>query len=142
MVGTVNKYADDLLKLRSWLNASLPSYGSAAALDLMLFIIANLNGGQGARLKDLYRSLPYSESNIRRYLRLMEKDGWIVVRKDDHDLRNHIALPTLKLLGAFRDYVLRSKRLADGLTESGLSEWYSSTAPASAERPPGEADPR
>ena len=119
----IKTYAEELLRLRTWANDSLPAYGSSAAVDMMLYVIAHHRGASGSRLKDLYLSLPYSESNLRRYLRLMEKDGWVVLQADADDHRNHLVSPTPRLLAAFEDYALRAKRMADGVSEESLVEW-------------------
>lgn len=126
----INTYAEELLKLRSWAHDALPAYGSAAAVDMMLYVIANGRGDSGSRLKDLYLSLPHSESNLRRYLRLMEKDGWVTLRAADDDQRNHLVAPTERLLGAFEEYARRATRLVDGVSEKHLVEWVGEAAAA------------
>ena len=82
---SLNEFARELLKLRAWLHRSMPDYGSFVSHDLMLTVIANAGHRDGINLKQIYRSLPYSESNIRRYLRMLESDGWIDVRKASKD---------------------------------------------------------
>ena len=134
---TINSYAEALLKLRTWADETLPAYGSAAALDMMLYVIAHGRGPAGSRLKDLYLSLPHSESNLRRYLRLMEKDGWVTLRAADDDQRNHLVSPTPRLLEAFEAYAPRPVRLADGVSESRLLEWVDRAAGGAPAAPAG-----
>lgn len=119
----VQDYAQELLKLRRWWSSNPPFNGHAAPIDLMLFLVARYDNGRGARLKDVYRSLGHSESNIRRYLRFMERDGWVVIHKDDGDMRNHIAVPTRRMLAAFREYALHAKRLTDRITPDSVAAW-------------------
>lgn len=55
-------------------------------------------------LKQLYSILPYSEPQLRRHLRRLEQENWVLVRQDPVDARNRHVLPTEKMLDAYSNY--------------------------------------
>jgi DNA-binding MarR family transcriptional regulator len=126
----LQEYAQELLALRLQWHSGLPGRASPAVIDLIFLLVARLDCGRGTPLKQVYGLLPYSESNIRRYLRQLERDGWLTVREDEADRRAGVAVPTAKLLQSFQAYALGLKR---------LSERFAQAAPSSAPSP--EAQP-
>lgn len=107
----LQEFAQELLALRLQWHSGLPGKASPAVVDLMFLLVARLDCGRGTPLKQVYGMLPYSESNIRRYLRQLEREGWLTVREDEADRRAGVAVPTAKLLQAFQAYALGLKRL-------------------------------
>ena len=103
-MNSLQEFARRLLTLRAWSEKNLPLYGSNVSYELVLCVLANGGKDRAASLKHIYSKLPYSESNIRRYLRMLETDGWIRVSKDNGDMRNHVAEPTERLLRAFEAF--------------------------------------
>ena len=118
----LQEYAQELLNLRLHWHSGLPGKASPAVIDLVFLLVARLDRGRGTPLKQVYGLLPYSESNVRRYLRELERDGWLTVRENEADRRAGLALPTTKMLQAFQSYALGIKRLAARLELDGSSD--------------------
>ncbi len=64
----------------------------------------NYDAAPSFGLKQLYSVLPYSEPQLRRHLRRLEQENWVLVHQDPVDARNRHVAPTEKLLNAYSDY--------------------------------------
>lgn len=93
-----------LKKLRVWTNGNLPVYGTYIGYDLGIQILESSTCSHRSSLKEIYHSLPHSEPQLRRKLRVFERDGWIRLEKSHCDQRNHLVIPSEKMLSAYAHY--------------------------------------
>lgn len=78
-------------KIKTWEENNLPVciYGSSIGYSLFLEI-ARLNINDDITLKNIYLSLNSSECTARLFIRQLEKDSWIDLRKCEKDRRNRL----------------------------------------------------
>jgi DNA-binding MarR family transcriptional regulator len=95
-----------LIEKRNWADSHLPTYGTLICYDLALHVLRAVGGETPVALKQLYRTLPYSEAHLRRQLRRFEEDQWVRSRPHPDDARNRFVEPTEKMLSAYREYFL------------------------------------
>lgn len=84
-----------MLRLREWEWVNLPTYGTTAGYALFLKL-ACLPPAGAISLKNMYLSMPCSESTTRLLFRNLERDGLIYLPRDRLDQR-------------FREFQLTSK---------------------------------
>ena len=93
-----------IIALNDWCRANLPTDGSPIAHELSLHIVMRYNSTPTFGLKQLYNILPYSEPQLRRHLRRLEQENWVLVQQDPVDARNRHVQPTEKMLDAYSTY--------------------------------------
>lgn len=93
-----------IIAFNDWCRANLPTDGSPIAHELSLHIVMRYNTTPTFGLKQLYSILPYSEPQLRRHLRRLEQENWVLVRQDPVDARNRHVQPTEKMLDAYTTY--------------------------------------
>ncbi len=89
------KLIGHMLRLREWEWVNLPTYGTTAGYALFLKL-ACLPPAGAISLKNMYLSMPCSESTTRLLFRNLERDGLIYLPRDRLDQR-------------FREFQLTSK---------------------------------
>lgn len=99
-----NKKARAIIALNNWCRTHLPTEGSPIAHELSLHIVMNYDAVSSSGLKQLYGVLPYSEPQLRRHLRRLEQENWVLVHQDEIDAHNRHVAPTEKLLNAYAAY--------------------------------------
>lgn len=104
MESKFNHKARAIIALNDWCRANLPTDGSPIAHELSLHIVMNNDTAPIFGLKQLYGILPFSEPQLRRHLRRLEQDNWVMVLQDPVDARNRHVEPTDKLLNTYEDY--------------------------------------
>lgn len=100
--------------LRVWEDSNLPTYGSEAGYDLLIYL-ACLETSKEVNLKSIYLSLPYAESTIRLLIRNLEDDGFIIMPKDQEDNRFRVLIPTPK----FQNLIENWNKQIESCFESG-----------------------
>lgn len=91
-----------LYQLRTWERDNLPICRTNAGYHLFLLISQSVIGNDGARLKNIYHSLPFSEKTLRLLLRELESSGWIDMPNKTIDCRHKDIIPTEKLNAVLR----------------------------------------
>lgn len=104
MASQYEQKARAIIDLNNWCRANLPTEGSPIAHELSLHIVMNYDGAPSFGLKQLYNVLPYSEPQLRRHLRRLEQENWVLVNQDAVDARNRRVAPTEKLLNTYAHY--------------------------------------
>jgi DNA-binding MarR family transcriptional regulator len=79
------------------IRADVPTYGSLIGYKIFLLLCEHELRSQHARLKDLYLDLGHSHGAVRRLVRMLQEDGWIVVETSNHDRRARHVRPTPRL---------------------------------------------
>jgi DNA-binding MarR family transcriptional regulator len=106
-----------IITLNDWCRANLPTDGSPIAHELSLHIVMRFDSNPTLGLKQLYSTVPYSEPQLRRHLRRLEQENWVLVRADPVDARNRHVLPTEKMLDAYANYFSLFHSVAEKLDE-------------------------
>lgn len=94
----------------------------------------NYDGAPSFGLKQLYNVLPYSEPQLRRHLRRLEQENWLLVNQDAVDARNRRVAPTEKLLNTYAHYF----KLLASAAPLMETEWVLLIAFRSTQEPSGE----
>ncbi len=100
-----------LVAVQHWVRCNLPVEQSALAYDLILLVIDRTLTDSPLTLKELFHSLPYSETGVRKQLTRLIKTGQmrIEVFRQDGRVRHVVAEPCLIKLFEGLNVVLRSK---------------------------------
>lgn len=86
----------------------MPMSGSIIAGDIVLLALAR-DEGDAARVKDFHLSLRYSEDRVSQVLKVLVRDGWLVMERDEADkrMRKVHASDRLRLLfGEYQRFLL------------------------------------
>lgn len=101
--------ASSLLRLlkqkRAFLKSDVPAYGSVIGLEIFLVLCEADVRGSFPRLKDLNVEISRSPGAVRRIVRAMAEDGWIELRKADHDHRTRVVVPAPRLRRTIAGYL-------------------------------------
>lgn len=76
------------IRVREWQSRHLPIAQSLVALDVFLHIAHHSLIGQFTPLKSLYASLLYSKPAIRKYLKYLSTEGYVLVHESPEDKRS------------------------------------------------------
>ncbi len=89
--------ATALVNVQHWVRGNLPVEQSALAYELILLVLERTLNGSPLTLKELFHSLPYSETGIRKQLVRFVKGGTmrIEVSRRDGRVRHVVAEPGL-----------------------------------------------
>ncbi|MFZ4533412.1 MAG: hypothetical protein ACOYOJ_16555 [Alsobacter sp.] len=109
----IDTAAKHLLMVRTWEKLNLPTYNSVIGFDVILYIMASYGNDRTNNLKSLYRSIDYSESQIRAFIRRLESDHWIVLVENAADRRNRYIKPSQSLIAKFAEYVTIFRKVGD-----------------------------
>jgi len=109
----IDTAAKHLLMVRTWEKLNLPTYNSVIGFDVILQIMASYGSDRTNNLKHLYRSVDYSESQIRAFIRRLESDEWIVLVENAADRRNRYIKPSQNLLAKFAEYVTVFRKVGE-----------------------------
>lgn len=104
----------DLERLFAWQRKHMPILDTPAGAEVLVWLLKNATCTRP--LKDLYRGSRFSEPTIRWILKTMVEDGFIVIDRNDHDLRVRTVRLTSKLAATVQEYLrlLRACVPADG----------------------------
>ena len=109
----IDMAAKHLLMVREWEKLNLPTYNSVIGFDVILHIMASYGNDRTNNLKHLYRSVDYSESQIRAFIRRLESDQWIVLLENAADRRNRYIKPSQNLIAKFAEYVTVFRKVGE-----------------------------
>ena len=102
-----------LQALRLIARETLPAHQSLLVYDLLLLVAYEQSHGRKTRMKNIFMSLPHSATGIRRHLRILVKDKWLLVSRDQQDRRvRHLGL-TEKGIRALLQYAEHSSLVID-----------------------------
>lgn len=93
-----------MCELRTWERKHLPISRTNAGYHLFLFLSHSVLSDEGARLKNIYHSLPFSEKTLRLLLRELESDGWIQMPNKSNDPRYKEIIPTAKFNNVLKSW--------------------------------------
>lgn len=92
------KLINAIKKIKTWERDNLPAYIYGSSIGYSLFLeIAKLKMNDDITLKSIYFSLNSSECSARTFIRQLEKDSWINLRKCEKDRRNRLIKKADKL---------------------------------------------
>lgn len=102
-----------LQALRLIARETLPTHQSLLVYDLLLLVAYEQSHGRRTMMKNIFMSLPHSATGIRRHLRILLKDKWLLVSRDQEDRRvRHLGL-TEKGIRALLQYAEHSSLVID-----------------------------
>lgn len=78
---------ENLTHLRNWRRDNFKNYESPAAYDLIIFLALEFARGETFTVKQLFASIPYSYTAVRRYYKQLISDGLILSVPDISDGR-------------------------------------------------------
>jgi DNA-binding MarR family transcriptional regulator len=107
-----------LQALRLIARETLPAHQSLLVYDLLLLVAYEQSHGRKTMMKSIFMSLPHSTTGIRRHLRILLKDKWLLVSRDQQDRRvRHLGL-TEKGIRALLQYAEHSSLIIDCSNEA------------------------
>ena len=99
------EYLDELRRLSTFAREALPTYGSWSCWDLGMVLVKAALESREPTIKEVSLSLSCAESNVRKYLRSLERDGWIKIRTNPRDNRSSVVTPTHAMITAYHSYL-------------------------------------
>jgi len=81
--------------------------------ELLVWVLTEHHSGRPTSLKRCYLSLPFSEKNLRKAVKLLEDKGYIALYTADGDRRKTLILPTSALLVALTNRAQIASRLME-----------------------------
>lgn len=112
------EYLEDLRRLSAFAREKLPTYGSWSCWDLGLVLVKAALESRELTIKQVSLSLSCAESNIRRYLRHLERDGWIRIRTNPRDHRSSIVTATDAMIQIYQSYLTMQAQAAERLLQA------------------------
>jgi DNA-binding MarR family transcriptional regulator len=101
--GGMNQFSTWLIEKRRWEFEQFQFSRSAIAYDVVLCLYNLHQKNQNFAMKDVYRSLPYSESQVRSVIRSLEKDGLLTL-SSGRDRRRRVFSITSRLDDLMAEY--------------------------------------
>lgn len=92
------------LKIRAWEKINIPNGQSGIAVEICLLISHYTMTGSPLTLKTLFYSMEFSEAGIRKQLRYLIKEQWILLLGNSKDKRLKHVLATEKMLNTINNY--------------------------------------
>ncbi len=97
-------FAEQLQAINTFLDSVFVGRHTSLPQAVILWLAINYLSHQRSPLKTAHLSLPYSEPAIRRYLRQLERDGWIEFNKHSADKRYRELILTKKFINSFSEF--------------------------------------
>ncbi len=97
-------FAEQLQAINTFLDSVFVGRHTSLPQAVILWLAINYLSHQRSPLKTAHLSLPYSEPAIRRYLRQLERDGWIEFNKNSADKRYRELILTKKFINSFSEF--------------------------------------
>lgn len=94
------------IRVREWQSKHLPIAQSLVALDVFLHIAHHSLIGQFTPLKSLYASLLYSKPGIRKYLKYLSAEGYVLEHESPEDKRSTSFSLSDKALHLIDEYLI------------------------------------
>lgn len=104
-----------LQALRVIARETLPAHQSLLVYDLLLLVAYEQSHGRRTMMKNIFMSLPHSATGIRRHLRILLKDKWLLIAPDQQDRRVRYLRLTEKGIQALLEYAKHSSLVIDCL---------------------------
>lgn len=76
--------------------------------ELLLWVLIEYHAGRPTTLKRCYLSLPFAEKNLRRAVKILEANGFVLLYLAEADKRKTIILPTTSLLAKVTDALVET----------------------------------
>jgi hypothetical protein len=97
-------FAEQLQAINTFLDNVFVGRHTSLPQAVILWLAINYFSNQKLPLKVAHLSLPYSEPAIRRYLRQLERDGWVEFNKSSADKRYRELILTKKFINSFSGF--------------------------------------
>lgn len=97
-------FAEQLQSINTFLDSVFVGRHTSLPQAVILWLAVNYLSHQRSPLKTAHLSLPYSEPAIRRYLRQLERDGWVEFNKNSQDKRYRELILTKKFINSFSEF--------------------------------------
>ena len=97
-------FAEQLQAINTFLDSVFIGRHTSLPQAVILWLAINYFSQQRSPLKTAHLSLPYSEPAIRRYLRQLERDGWVEFNKNSVDKRYRELILTKKFINSFSEF--------------------------------------
>jgi len=101
---THNLLIDSIFSLRGWCRENLPTENSLIAYDIVLILAIHNYSKSTITVKQLFSSVPYSYTAIRKHYQRLLADDWIELYSDTVDKRIKFVRPTTKFVSTMNQY--------------------------------------
>lgn len=85
-------------QLEAMLTIAVTGQSSLMYRELLVWVLAEHHAGRPTSLKRCYLSLPFSEKNLRKAVKMLENNGYLSLFTADGDRRKTLLSPTSNLL--------------------------------------------
>jgi hypothetical protein len=100
-------------QLEMTLTVAVTGQSSLMYRELLVWVLTEHHSGRPTSLKRCYLSLPFSEKNLRKAVKLLEDKGYIALYTADGDRRKTLILPTSALLVTLTNRAQIASRLIE-----------------------------
>ena len=100
-------------QLEMTLTVAVTGESSLMYRELLVWVLTEHQSGRPTSLKRCYLSLPFSEKNLRKAVKLLEDKGYIALYTADGDRRKTLILPTSALLVTLTNRAQIASRLIE-----------------------------
>lgn len=101
------QFTSALLAVREWEKQNLPSSQSILAFEIFILIAHHTVSEKPLTLHQLFYSVDFSETGIRKQLAKLIDDGWCCLVGGSHDKRLKHVVAEAKMLEALDSYTLQ-----------------------------------
>ena len=98
-------YLKKIIDIKFYEYQNLPIEQSSLALDLFIFIAFGNLKDNPPTLKELFNSINYSETGVRKHLNRLLAEGWCHLEGSGHDKRLRHVVAEPKMINAVINYI-------------------------------------
>ena len=108
-------------QLEAMLTIAVTGQSSLMYRELLVWVLAEHHAGRPTSLKRCYLSLPFSEKNLRKAVKMLEDNGYLSLFTADGDRRKTLISPTHNLLVTLAQRARMALHLANQLDDELLA---------------------
>ena len=108
-------------QLEAMLTIAVTGQSSLMYRELLVWVLAEHHAGRPTSLKRCYLSLPFSEKNLRKAVKMLEDNGYLSLFTADGDRRKTLISPTHNLLVTLAQRARMAMHLANQLDDELLA---------------------
>lgn len=104
-------------QLEAMLTIAVTGQSSLMYRELLVWVLSEHHAGRPTSLKRCYLSLPFSEKNLRKAVKMLEDNGYLSLYTADGDRRKTLLSPTRNLLVTLGQRAKMASHLASQLDD-------------------------
>lgn len=108
-------------QLEAMLTIAVTGQSSLMYRELLVWVLSEHHAGRPTSLKRCYLSLPFSEKNLRKAVKMLEDNGYLLLYTADGDRRKTLLSPTPNLLTTLGQRAKMATHLASQLDDDVLT---------------------